>query len=353
MNNEILSSLFSELIMVSLKDISIACGVSIATVSKALNEHNDIGEETKQMVKRVAKEMGYLPNSSARALKTNRSYILGVLFLDEAHNGLTHDYFAAVLESFKITAEKCGYDIAFINGSKQRKDKMSYLEHCRYRGLDGVVIACVDFYDPEVIDLITSQLPIVTIDHVFNDRIAVLSDNIKGMKDLITYVYECGHRRIAYIHGESQSSVTRNRLTSFYRTIAELGLEVPDEYIREAAYRDTESTAQITNELLDLPEPPTCILYPDDFASLGGMNTIKARGLKIPQDISVVGYDGIRITKFLDPQLTTINQETTKIGQYAAEKLIELIEKPKTALIDYIVVSGELNKGATVKMINH
>lgn len=338
--------------MVSMKDISAVCGVSVATVSKALNGHKDIGEETKRLVRETAKEMGYFPNSSARTLKTNRSYNLGVLMIDEAHSGLTHDYFVMVLESLKVTAERHGYDITFISGSKQRKDKMSYLEHCRYRGLDGVVIACIDYDELEVIELIHSDLPVVTIDHLFNDRTAIMSDNIKGMKDLLTYVYECGHRKIAYIHGEKNAAVTVNRLHSFYRMAEEYGLDVPDEYVRESAYRDTARAEKLTNELLDLPDPPTCILFPDDFASLGGINVIKARGLKIPKDISVAGYDGIRVTRFIDPQLTTINQDTKIMGQYAAEKLIDLIERPKTTLIEHISVPGVLEKGATVCKIN-
>lgn len=338
--------------MVSMKDISAACNVSVATVSKALNGHKDISEETKQMVRRIAKEMGYFPNSSARTLKTNRSYNLGVLFIDEARSGLTHDYFGTVLEHFKVMAEKQGYDITFISGSKQRKDKMSYLEHCRYRGLDGVVIACIDYTDPEVIELVESDLPIVTIDHLFNDKISVMSDNIQGMRDLFTYIYECGHRRIAYIHGE-RTSVTKTRLSCFHRCAEEFGLDIPDEYIKESAYRDTEKTAQLTNELLDLPNPPTCILYPDDFAAFGGINAIKARGLKIPGDISIAGYDGIRAARFLDPKLTTICQDTQIVGQVAAEKLINFIEHPKTTLIEHVVIPGELVTGATIYNFNN
>jgi len=338
--------------MVSMKDISAACNFSVATVSKALNGHNDISEETKQLIRNTAKEMGYFPNSSARTLKTNRSYNLGVLFIDEARSGLTHDYFGVVLENFKVRVEQEGYDITFISGSKQRKDKMSYLEHCRYRGLDGVVIACIDYNDPEVIELIQSDLPIVTIDHLFNDRIAVVSDNIKGMKDLFTYIYGCGHRKIAYIHGERNNSVCKIRLSSFYKTAEEFGLDMPEEYIKESAYRDTERTAVLTDELLDLPDPPTCILFPDDFATLGGINSIKARGLKIPEDISIAGYDGIRTTRFIEPQLTTINQDTKRLGQLAAEKLINLIEKPKITITEYFVVPGELEKGETVCSLN-
>ena len=101
--------------MVSIKDISVRCGVSVATVSKALNNHSDISEATKQHILAVAREMGYYPNSFARALKTNRTYNIGVLFVDEAQSGLTHEYFANVLDSFKVEAESQGFDITFIN----------------------------------------------------------------------------------------------------------------------------------------------------------------------------------------------------------------------------------------------
>lgn len=336
--------------MVSMKDISIACGVSVATVSKALNNHKDIGEETKEHIKKVAKEMGYFPNSAAKALKTNRTHNIGVLFVDDARSGLTHDYFSNVLDSFKRTAEQQGYDITFINCCKTRANKMSYLEHARYRGFDGVVIACIDFNDAEVIELVNSDIPIVTIDHLFNNRISIVSDNVKGMRDLLTYVYHKGHRKIAYIHG-ADSAVTQSRLSSFYKTAEELGLEIPDEYVKEAAYRNTKENYRVTQELLDLKNPPTCILYPDDFASFGGINAIKERGMRIPEDISIAGYDGIRIGRHLEPQLTTLRQDTEQIGAKAAEELIHLIERPKTALMQPVIVEGEVFEGKSVKEI--
>lgn len=338
--------------MASMKDISRECGVSIATVSKALNNHTDIGEETKAHIRRVAKEMGYFPNSSARALKTNRTYNIGVLFVDEAQSGLTHDFFSNVLDSFKRTVESKGYDITFINASGSGRGSNSYLEHCRYRGFDGVVAACVNFYDPAVEELIKSDIPIVTIDHLFNNRVAVMSDNVKGMRDLFTYVYEQGHRKIAYIHG-ADSAVTRSRLSSFYKTAEEFGIVIPDEYIREAAYRDTVSTKEETLKLLELPDPPTCILYPDDFACFGGINAVKEKGLEIPNDISLAGYDGIRVGRHIEPQLTTLRQDTALIGAKAGECLINLIERPKTTLIEQVVVEGKVYPGKTVGRINN
>ena len=336
--------------MVSMKDISVVCGVSIATVSKALNNHKDIGEETKEQIRRVAKEMGYFPNSAAKSLKTNRTYSLGVLFVDDERSGLTHDYFAHVLDSFKSTAEEKGYDITFINSCKTRSERMSYLEHSRYRRFDGVVIACVDFEDPEVEELVRSDIPVVTIDHLFNNRSTIISDNIKGIKELLHYIYQMGHRKIAYIHG-ADSAVTQSRLSSFYITCEELGLEIPAEYIREAPYRNTKGTYTETLKLLELKNPPTCIMYPDDFSCFGGINAINAKGLKIPDDISIAGYDGIRIGRHFEPQLTTIVQDTARLGREAAIKLINLIENPKTTLTEQIIVEGTVFEGKSVKKI--
>lgn len=335
--------------MVSMKEIAKRCNVSVATVSKAMNGYSDIGIETKNYILKTASEMGYLPNSSARALKTKRSYNLGVLFVDEARSGLTHDYFNHILESFRKTAQERGYDITFTNG-KVSGQKMSYYEHCRYRGVDGVVIACVDFYTEEVQELVRSEIPVVTIDHVFDGRISVVSNNAQGMEKLVSFLYQKGHRKIAYIHG-ADSSVTRARLTSFYRTTQSLGLEIPEEYVRAAPYRDADRAAEETGALLDLADPPTCILYPDDYAAFGGFNEIRERGLKVPDHVSIAGYDGIMAARILEPKLTTLCQDTVAIGRLAAEKLIDLIENPKTALIDKFTVDGTLFVGASVKSL--
>ena len=332
--------------MVSMKDIAKQCHVSVASVSKALNGYSDIGEETRNLIITTAHEMGYLPNSSARALKTKKSYNLGVLFVDAAMNGLTHEYFNHVLESFKYRAEENGYDITFIAGNTAGQ-KMSFYERCRYRGVDGVLVACFKYYEEDIQDLIRSELPVVTIDHTFEGKIAVVSNNVQGMEELVSYIYSMGHKKIAYIHGDD-TPVTRNRLSGFYRTTQRYGLEIPDEYVKASSYRDLEMAAKATGELLDLPNPPTCIMYPDDYAAVGGMNEIRERGLRIPEDISITGYDGIDLVRMMEPKLTTLCQDTRKIGRMAAEKLISLIEHPKTTLVDKFSVDGVLFKGGSV-----
>lgn len=334
--------------MVTMRDIADRYGVSVATVSKALNDQKDIGRKTKEEIQKIAKEMGYAPNAAAKELKTNRTHNIGVLFVDEGHNGLTHNYFAHVLDSFKNKAEKSGYSIAFINSCKESKGRLSYLNQCRSRGFDGVVIACVDYQDEEVIELLRSEIPVVTIDYVFNDTINVISDNNTGMKELVQYIISKGHKKIAYIHGEGSSPVTRSRLLSFKKTCEDNGVSVPKEYVCEATFRDVAKAYKQTEELLQLENPPSCIIYPDDFAAFGGINAINDNGLRIPEDISVAGYDGVELGQCYKPQLTTIIQDTDKIGGEAAARLIEQIEKPETSLIEVVVVRGKVFEGGSV-----
>ncbi|MCI6790092.1 MAG: LacI family transcriptional regulator [Lachnobacterium sp.] len=336
--------------MVSLKTIAERCGVSTATVSKALNDHKDISEATRKRVRQVADELGYFPNAAARALKTNRSYNIGVLFEEEAGRGLTHEYFSGVLNGLKKQAEKLGYDITFINTCFENR-KMSYYDHCRYRNFEGVAIVCADFNEPDVVELMNSELPVVTIDYVHHNCTAVTSNNIQGIEELVKYIYSQGHRKIAYIHGQEGSTVTRERLASFYRAVDELGLELPENYIRTANYLEIQGAAEQTKELLNLPNPPSCIIYPDDTSLIGGRNVIIKRGMKIPQDISVAGYDGTMMSQLLYPKLTTISQNTELIGEEAAKRLIGTIEKPKTTLVERVVIEGSLIPGQSVGVI--
>lgn len=276
-----------------------------------------------------------------------RSYNLGVLFKDNANNGLTHDYFSSILDNFKRTAEARGYDLSFMNCNRTRTNRNTYMEQVRHRKYDGVVIACIDFNDPEVIELINSDVPVVVVDQEMDNVLTVKSDNLQGIKDLVHYVGEMGHKRIAYILGDD-NVVTSIRLQGFRDACAELGVEIPEEYIRWSEYRNMRKAAYETEQLLRLKNPPSCIFYPDDFAAIGGINVLRARGLDIPGDISITGYDGIHILTQYEPRLTTICQNTVEIGRISAEKLIECIENPDTVDRSTITVKTALEKGRTV-----
>ena len=332
---------------ITIKDVAKRCGMSISTVSKVFNGYPDISEETRQQVMRLARDMGYQPNALARALKTNRSYNLGVLFVDDNTSGLMHPFFAAMLNAFKSEAEAKGYDITFINHKIGASD-MTFLEHCRYRNVDGVCLACVDFYSAEVAELVNSDIPTATVDHVFNNRPCVASDNVSGIRMLVNYAASLGHRRIAYIHGQRNSSVTETRITGFYREMQAHGLAVPEGYVVEGRYDDIMCTRRLMLALLDRVDPPTCILLPDDASYFGALDTIRERGLRVPEDISVAGYDGIRSVRVVRPRLTTIQQNSDAMGRQAALKLIDRIDHPGTASSDSTLIPVTLIEGESL-----
>lgn len=340
--------------MVSMKDIAKICGVSVATVSKALNGQKEIGEETRKRICATAENMGYRANSIARALKTNRSYNLGMLLMDECNSGLGQEYFSTIIEGFKTEAETHGYDITFIN-SHVGDQPTSYLKHCRYRGLDGVLVTCVNFEDPRVRELAAGNIPLVSIDYAFQGHTAIFSDNQIGAETLVRHAYEKGHRKIAYIHGEN-TVTTRDRLQGFHKACRELGLTIPEEYIVPCIYHDPEACEKATAQLLRLENPPTCILFPDDFSFIGGHNAIRVTGYSIPglpisqKQVSVMGYDGMKLARMM--WLTTYTRDAYTIGQTAANQLIHRIEHPEDPVTEQILISGHLMEGITVQDIN-
>ncbi|MDD5936329.1 MAG: LacI family DNA-binding transcriptional regulator [Clostridiales bacterium] len=335
--------------MVTIRDISLKCNVSVSTVSKVLNGYREIGEETTKAVLKAAEELGYVPNSYARQLKTKKTYNIGVLFDTVSNYGLRNEYFAHILASFRENVSAHGYDITFIENNIGNR-KMTYVEHCRYRNFDGICIVCADFSSPEVLDVVNSDFPVVTIDHSFNEAISIVSDNTNGMRELAEYIVAQGHKRIAYIYG-NRSAVTHNRLVALHQVLSEHNIHVPEYYFLESVYRVAESAEKLTYQLLDCKERPTCIIAPDDYAALGVIKAIKRRDLRFPEDVSVAGYDGITVSQALEPKLTTVKQDTDHIGEEAAKRLISLMESPMTTPLTHVTLKSELIFGDSVHKI--
>lgn len=331
----------------TIRDLARHCGLSVSAVSKALNGYSDVSDETRQAVMKAAQELDYHPNAHARALKKGRSYNLGVLFSDDSQSGLLHPFFSVVLESFKKEAEAAGYDITFI-GHRMGSGRLTYLDHCRYREVDGVCVACIDFEEDEVRRLIESDLPLVTIDHDFDGRACVQSDNSGGMRQLVEYVYGLGHRRVGYIHGP-HSAATDARLAAFHETAERLGLVRMTGYADQAEYTNPQSVYEAAKRMLSLPIRPTCILVCDDFSVTGALQAAQDMGLRVPQDLSVAGYDGIAQMQAFSPRLTTVYQDAPQIGREAARLLISQGEGIRVPAVNS--VPTRLIRGETVAKI--
>ena len=330
---------------VTIKQVAEKCGMPAHIVGRVLFDYASFGPEAQEKVLAAARELGYPLDQLPQR---HRTHNLGVLFVDESYSGLTHPFFATVLNAFKAEVESRGYDITFINHNIGTMD-MTYLEHCRYRNVDGVCLACVDFYSSEVAELVNSDLPCVTIDHTFDNRCSIISDNVNGIRMLVDRAVALGHRRIAYIHGQKRNSaVTENRVQGFCRAMEMNGLDLPDGYVVPGRYDDFEYIRESLVALLDRADRPTCILLPDDASYFGALDTIREKGLRVPEDISVAGYDGVRSVQAVHPRLTTIRQDSDALGRQAALQLIGQIDHSNAAAGGSILIPTTLIEGESL-----
>ena len=332
--------------MVTLKDIARECKVSFSTVSKALKGSPEISIETTDFIKKKAQEMGYHPNIAARSLRTNRTYDIGVIFEDKTGAGFQHQYFATIISGIQKVAFKKGYEMTFVGGDSTKN--YDYYSHALARNYDGLAILSCDFTSSGITGLVKSEIPTVTLDYFYDlDHAAVMSDYSAGINELLEYVISMGHKKIAMIHGE-KTWVTDERIQAFNKVCKAHGIDVPAEYFAEGLYHDPVTSSAATEVFLSLPEPPTCIFYPDDYAALGGIRELTSRGLTPGKDISIVGYDGIALTSMMIPPLTTYEQNGETIGRVMAEALINKIENPENFEPKKEMITGRLIKGGTV-----
>ena len=332
--------------MVTLKDIARECKVSFSTVSKALKGSPEISIETTEFIKKKAQEMGYHPNIAARSLRTNRTYDIGVIFEDKTGAGFQHQYFATIISGIQKVAFQKGYEMTFVGGDSTKN--YDYYSHALARNYDGLAILSCDFTSSGITGLVKSEIPTVTLDYFYDlDHAAVMSDYSAGINELLEYVISMGHKKIAMIHGE-KTWVTDERIQAFNKVCKAHGIDVPAEYFAEGLYHDPVTSSAATEVFLSLPEPPTCIFYPDDYATLGGIRELTSRGLTPGKDISIVGYDGIALTSMMIPPLTTYEQNGETIGRVMAEALINKIENPENFEPKKEMITGRLIKGGTV-----
>lgn len=334
--------------MVTIYTIAKECGFAPATVCRALNNSSSVKQETRDIIINTAKKLGYYPNSTARNLVTKKSWNVGVLMYDGDGKidelGLMHNFFAKILNSFKKEMERNGYDITFVS-SELKYAKKSYLVHCKSKQLDGVFLVCADYEQENIKELLNSDLPIVCFDYIHEGTSCITIKNDAAMKELTQFFIDNGHKDMLYLMGKS-SFPTEERLKGFKKALKENNIEFKPEMVVKSKFNSIENGYYITNEILKRDKLPSALLYPDDYTALGGMKAIKEKGLKIPDDISISGFDGILISEYSCPKMTTIRQNSDEIGKSASKILLDLIdnknlEKGSTYYAGYALIEGE------------
>lgn len=331
--------------MATIYDIAKICGISPATVSKALSGATDVSEVTRGRVMQAANNLGYIPDGRARALSQNRSYSICVLCQDGSEMGLRHYLFAEIIESFKSVVERHGYDIVFIS-NHVGKMGLSYYGHCRYRKADGVFIVTTNHASEYAQELMHSDLAKIAIDYSDSSIGCVMTDCDKSMELLYGHLYDLGHRNIAYMHGEPTKQITEMRIKSLTKAMASRGEALHAESLIESKYYSLQGGYASMKKLLSLHERPTAVIASDDYSAVGAIRAAHDMGLSVPGDISIIGFDGIEIAQLMSPKLTTIRQDTTGMGAKAAENLLKQIlgvdkfSKPENIILEPQLLIG-------------
>jgi LacI family transcriptional regulator len=315
----------------TIKDLARRSGVSIGTVSRALNGYRDVSDETRRRVLALAEELDYTPQAAARTLARQRSQVIGVfLATGEGHPDLQHPFFLEVLVGVRDALADKGYDLLLFAGRTAGPGygSTSLLSRCRQHGVDGAVVMGVDPEDVELRQLARSDLPCVAVDVDLRGRrsLTVSSDNVAGARAAVAHLHGLGHARIATVAGPLDTRPARDRLRGFRQGITEAGLAYRDELVTYGDFY-VDSGYRAGRGLLSLAEPPTAVVAASDLMAVGVYRAAREAGRRVPEDLSIVGFDDIAEAGHLHPALTTLRQDKSGLGRAAASALLTRIER--------------------------
>ncbi|SDZ11565.1 LacI family transcriptional regulator [Evansella caseinilytica] len=311
---------------ITIKEIAKLAGVSQATVSKIINNYQDVGEDTKKRVLKIMEEKGYRPSHSAKTLASKVTNVIGVLYAGKVNVGFNHPFFVDVMDMFKKKIGYLGYDLMFFSNEKFFLDEEDYLARCLHYNVDGCIIIGGEDIQESVYDVDKSPIPCIGIDIKLTGEQSgyLMTDNYKVSSKVVEHYYLLGHREIAYIGGKKDSVIADIRLSAFREVMGQYGLPVREEMVKYGDFFEG-SGYRAMKELLHAPVPPKAVFAASDLMAFGAIQAIKEHGLKVPDDISVIGCDDISAAKHIDPPLTTVRQDSERIGNLAARMLFDLI----------------------------
>jgi LacI family transcriptional regulator len=310
-------------------------GVSVATVSRVLNDYDDVSATTRKRVLKLAEELEYTPTAAARTLVTKRSHVVGVVLSTGVdHPDIQHPFFGEVLVGLKRRLGAGGYDLLLLATEEPGNGfgTHSYLRRCQHHRVDGVVLMGVERRDPDAQKLTRSNIPCIAVDlDVVGRRTGyVVSDNAAGATLAVEHLHERGHERIATITGPTDTRAGIDRLIGYRQALERLGLPYRDEYVRDGDFYFETGFASM-QELIALPEPPTAVFAASDLMAAGAIRAIEQAGLAVPADVAVVGFDDIQLAAMMQPALTTIRQDKLGLGTAAGDALVRMIELDGTS----------------------
>lgn len=326
----------------TIKDIAKAANVSATAVSMALNNRPGVSKVTKQKILRIAKKLKYQPNFIAKSLISRRSYTIGFIL-----NSITDPFYPELAKGIEESANKRGYNLLLCNTNRDLQIEKKSIDMLRSKGVDGIILATVLQHDSNIPPLIEDEFPFVLInrhllDPAFKNKIDyVVLDNYWGGYHGMEHLYRLGHDRIAIITGNAKTSTAILRTEGSIKAIADRGATVDRNLIVEGRYQ-RHVAYEAAKKLMAMKFPPTAYFAQDDYMAIGIREALLEEGLRIPDDVALMGFDDTEIAAFTGIDLTTISQKKYEMGAMGANILIDKIEKKSPGVVTRLVLEAGL-----------
>jgi LacI family transcriptional regulator len=308
---------------VTIEELSRQLGISISTVSKALNGYPDVASATREKVLAKARELDYQPSSAARNLRRGRTEKIGFVF-NSAFTFIS-DYFAEVIIGATAAAESQGNNIVLYTNEGDSPN--SILNLFRAREVDGFIIVWNHVPAVSIDTLLAADVPFVVLGRrVAHEKASYIApDNYFGAMALMNHLLEQGHRRIAFMTRPEMGCTNEDRLNGYKDSLERSGITYDPDLIVETKIKSL-SGYHAMNQLLDLAVPPTAVFAFHDYVAIDAQQAILERGLRIPRDIALAGFDGLRASLITSPTITTVSQPLAEIGKASVLALLRLID---------------------------
>lgn len=308
--------------MYSILDVAKLANVSKSTVSRVLSGNSyGVSDKTKAKVEKAAKELGYVKNSLASSLRTNKTKTIILIIPD-----ITNNFWAEVARGAQDYLEKQGYSLILVNTDWEESNYTKYLDLALTKGVDGILI---NTYSSSINRLKNIDIPIVLLGNAYlhSPYTRVGSNTLEGIKEALEYLYSNGHRKIGIVASHTdtkQSTIIENRITVYHKFLESKNIKFRENYYFNVDY-SMDGGKQLANEISKMDNPPTAILAGNDLIAIGLINESRKLNIEIPKDLSIIGVDDIPISSIVYPKLTTIAKPKREVGEKAAEAIIKVI----------------------------
>jgi LacI family transcriptional regulator/LacI family repressor for deo operon, udp, cdd, tsx, nupC, and nupG len=312
--------------MATLKDVAQEADVSVSTVSRVFNNPEKVSPSTRDRVREAVDTLGYQPSRVARRLRLEEgtARLLGLVIPD-----IQNPFFADVTRGVEDVAQDHEYALILSNSDEDPAKQRVAVDTLVTEDVDGVIVPPVSMNDPEVQRLVDSEIAVVCVDRRMEGaRVdTILSDNRQGAYDAVAHLIDLGHERIGFIGGISHISTLAERREGYERALRDHGLAVDPALVKDEEHH-RERGRRHAEELLDLNRPPTALFTGNNLTTLGTLSALNQRGVKVPGEMALVGYDDVPWAQALNPPPTVIDQPGDEIGRRAAEILLERLDAP-------------------------